>query len=255
MMKKTSIAAAVLLSCIVAAPLSAGQSNTNRRQDTPADRAERRAMRFRGMDVNRDGVITRREWRGSERAFERHDLNRDGILSGSEIWPAEVPEATSGSAAPADPTDPLFQSFLRVDRNRDGIISRREWTSDPTTFTRVDVNGDGVITQPEYLGEGWAAESATTQPPTSPWNESERSTEVRRNTRAYQAGFDRGIADGRQAGKEDKELRNSWDLEGQRELEQADAGYETSMGSRTDYQAGYRTGFRAGYRQGFGPRS
>jgi Ca2+-binding EF-hand superfamily protein len=255
MMKNTSIAAAVLLSCVVAAPLSAGQSNTNQRQGTTADRAERRAMRFRGMDVNRDGVITRREWRGSERAFDRHDLNHDGILSGSEIWPAEVPEGTSGRAAPADPTDPLFQSFLRLDSNRDGIISRREWTSDPTTFARVDVNGDNVITQPEYLGEGWAAESATTQKPASPWNEPDRSTDVRRNTRAYQAGFDRGIADGRQAGKEDKELRNSWDLEGQRELEQADAGYETSMGTRTDYQAGYRAGFRAGYRQGFGPRS
>jgi hypothetical protein len=249
MMKKTSIAAVVLLSCIVAAPLSAGQYTPNQGQGTRTDRAERRVMRFQGMDTNRDGVITRGEWRGSERAFERHDLNRDGVLSGSEIWPEGVPEGTSGRFEPADPTDPLLQSFLRIDRNHDGIISRSEWTSDPTTFTRVDANADGVITRPEYLGEGWAAESPATSAPAAP------STEPRRNTRAYQSGFDRGLADGRQAGREDKELRNSWDLDGQRELEQADAGYEAAMGARTDYQAGYRAGFRAGYRQGFGPRS
>lgn len=53
-----------------------------------------------------------------------------------------------------------------------------------------------------------------------------------------------------QAGREDRELTNTWDLEGQRELEQADAGYAPGMGALQDYQAGYR----AGYRQGFGPR-
>ena len=45
-----------------------------------------------------------------------------------------------------------------------------------------------------------------------------------------------------------------WDLEGQRELEQADAGYETRLGRREDYQAGFRAGFRRGYTEGFGPR-
>lgn len=244
-MKTTRIATVVLLSCMAAVPLSAGQAMKS--QERWADRAQRRTQRFQGMDVNKDGVITRAEWRGNERAFERHDTNRDGVLSGTEIWPGGVPDETSGTSGtfqPADPTDPLAQSFLRTDRNHDGIISRNEWTSDPTTFARVDANRDGVITRPEFLGQGWAAESGGASTP----------AEARRNTRAYQAGFDRGLADGRQAGKEDKELRNSWDLDGQRELEQADAGYEPAMGARTDYQAGYRAGFRAGYRQGFGPR-
>jgi hypothetical protein len=44
-----------------------------------------------------------------------------------------------------------------------------------------------------------------------------------------------------------------WDLEGQRELEQADAGYDSTMGLRADYQAGYREGFRRGYPDGFMP--
>ena len=56
--------------------------------------------------------------------------------------------------------------------------------------------------------------------------------DLRRGTPAFQAGFDRGLADGRQAGKEDKNINGGkWDLEGQRELEQADAGYESSRGN------------------------
>ena len=42
-------------------------------------------MRFRGMDANNDGVITRDEWRGSARSFERHDWNGDGRLAGNEV--------------------------------------------------------------------------------------------------------------------------------------------------------------------------
>ena len=79
--------------------------------------------------------------------------------------------------------------------------------------------------------------------------------ESRNTTRAYQAGYERGRTEGRQAGKEDKGVNGGhWDLEGQRELEQADSGYSADLGARGDYQSGYRAGFRLGYREGFGPR-
>ena len=42
-------------------------------------------MRFRGMDRNRDGVITRNEWRGNDQSFRVHDCNRDGVLSGDLV--------------------------------------------------------------------------------------------------------------------------------------------------------------------------
>lgn len=48
----------------------------------PADPAP---GRFRGMDTDRDGVVTRAEWRGSDRAFRNHDTNGDGVLSGAEV--------------------------------------------------------------------------------------------------------------------------------------------------------------------------
>src|SRR5262245_30502712 len=42
-------------------------------------------IRFEAMDTNRDGVISRDEWRGSARAFTNHDWNGDGKLSGAEV--------------------------------------------------------------------------------------------------------------------------------------------------------------------------
>jgi hypothetical protein len=55
-------------------------------------------MRFRGMDSNGDGRITRREWRGNDNSFRNHDCNGDGVLSGNEVRPggkcADKPPST-----------------------------------------------------------------------------------------------------------------------------------------------------------------
>ena len=37
------------------------------------------------MDTDRDGVVTRAEWRGSDEAFRTRDTNNDGVLSGAEV--------------------------------------------------------------------------------------------------------------------------------------------------------------------------
>ena len=101
-------------------------------------------------------------------------------------------------------------------------------------FDRRDTDRDGVLSRRELASA---------------------SPEVdRARSAAYRAGSERGLADGRKAGREDKQLRNRWDLDGQRELEQADAGYTPATGDRSEYQAGYRDAFRRGYAEGFGPR-
>lgn len=41
--------------------------------------------RFRGMDSNGDGIITRNEWRGNDNSFRKHDRNGDGVISGDEL--------------------------------------------------------------------------------------------------------------------------------------------------------------------------
>jgi EF hand len=232
-----------------------------------------RQMRFHEMDRDGDGVITRAEWRGSAQAFRQQDSNQDGVLSGDEVSPRRRRAA-------------LATEFERADRNRDGAVSRSEWWGDAVLFDRLDRNTDGVLSPAEFQSEE-SLESRSERPSfesldkngngvitSGEWNgltdgfraldadndgvltqrEYRQVSEVV-DSAAYRAGRDRGLADGRQAGREDKEVNGGkWDLDGQRELETADAGYNVGMGSRADYQAGYRAAFRSGYREGFGPR-
>jgi hypothetical protein len=129
--------------------------------------------------------------------------------------------------------------FDRMDRDHDGRLGRNEWDADAAAFARADLNHDGVLSRAEFL-------DVVRDPPAG----------VRQNTsNAYRAGYDRGLAEGRQAGKTAR-LANSgrWDLELQRAFQLADSGYRGDLGSRADYQSGYRAGFRVGYGEGFGPR-
>lgn len=238
-MTKAAVFFAALIASLGAATHAQAQ-NAQARSRAEVEAAREQA-RFRGMDVNNDGVITRREWRGNAVSFDRFDTNHDGILSGTEIWtPGTRPGTREEDRFDAE----LLESFTRADRNNDGRLTRNEWWSDAATFSRVDRNRDGAVTRAEYLGtdEMFDVPVGT------------GGDDAQKQTRAYQAAYQRGLTEGRQAGKEDKEGPNKWDLEGQRELEQADSGYLPDMGRREDYQAGYRAGFRLGYRQGFGPR-
>ena len=100
--------------------------------------------RFRGMDRNRDGRITRAEWRGNDRSFENQDWNKDGVLSGREVRANNVRWKNSGRY-----DDTRVDSLGTLDRNRDGVISRGEWTGSRYDFDRLDRNRDGYLTSSE----------------------------------------------------------------------------------------------------------
>lgn len=301
----------------------------------------RAPIRFAAMDTNNDGVITRDEWRGSDRSFAVHDWNGDGRLAGQEVRVGAARPGTSDDR-PFDSEEREYQfddwtarGFTGLDHNRDGRITRDEWHFDREGFRRADHNGDGAISRAEFLTEDqedddrddsfdnldanhdrrisldeWHGTAArfsaldtnrdgsitraemlgTSDPPPElfasvdvnhdriitrdEWHWSRASFDARdldRNGRltreefsgmtsqpvasaAYRAGQERGLAEGREAGRGDKQQTGAWDLEGQRELEQADSGYEPRLGPRAEYQAGYREAFRRGYREGFGQR-
>ncbi|HEY3174435.1 MAG TPA: hypothetical protein VGK94_01605 [Candidatus Polarisedimenticolia bacterium] len=102
-----------------------------------SDNGKDGSARFRGLDRNNDGRITRDEWRGNDRSFSVHDRNGDGVLAGAEV----------GAALQAEGYD----DFLDIDRNRDGRISRNEWHWNQADFDRIDDNHDGWLTRSEYM--------------------------------------------------------------------------------------------------------
>ena len=200
------------------------RADVDRDTASPAD-----DQRFLELDRNRDDRVSRSEWRSDRASFDRLDENRDGYLTRAEMADSD----TSGD------------DFSRLDSDRNGVISRGEWLESAASFERLDTNRDGRLTSNEYAARRGGV-IASTDRPTGPAAQTQAP--------AYRAGYERGMADGRAAGHDDRAGRVGWDLDGQRELEQADAGYRETLGARADYQAGYRTAFRIGYREGFGPR-
>ena len=121
--------------------------------------AVERTMVFHEMDDNRDGVITRREWRGNGESFRRHDWNRNGVLSGAEVTRGEVAPVAHATdrvthatrrpvAVPRTERDEVL--FARRDVNRDGRITRNEWHDSASKFNSLDKNHDGVLSPYEY---------------------------------------------------------------------------------------------------------
>ena len=220
-----------VIAAALASPLASAQSQTTN---------DSVRMRFRAMDTDNDGVVTRAEWRGSDQAFREQDTNGDGVLSGDEV---HVRAGETAATPDRNRRGQMIARFERADRNRDGRLVRDEWAGDDTSFSRMDQDRDMVITFDEFS-------AVVNGRPTGTAGQSAAQT-----TRAYQAGYDKGLLEGRDAGRADKGVNGgTWDLDGQRELEQADSGYRQELGPRPDYQAGYRAGFRVGYREGYGPR-
>ena len=322
--------------CLLCVPLALALAGPIRAE---AQKQGRAGIRFAAMDTNRNGVITRAEWQGSDQSFRIHDWNNDGVLSGDELRPGAQPPVRDADTE-FDSADREYvlrdwtaKRFANLDHSRDGRLTRDEWHFDREGFTRADHNKDGVLSRAEFLGADstgddvredrfsdldangdgrvtrgeWLGDRArfdllddnrdgvltrtevigTSEPPPElftgvdvnrdraiardEWHWSRDSfdrLDANRDGRlsreeftgtaaqaqqsaARKAGYDRGMIEGRAAGREDRERNQGWDLEGQRELETADSGYDPRMGSKAEYQAGYREGFRRSYREGW----
>jgi Ca2+-binding EF-hand superfamily protein len=90
--------------------------------------------RFEELDRNRNGLISRGEWRDEAALFELVDHNRDGSI--------QLTEVRDRSA--------LAGRFNQLDRDRNGYLTRSEWNTG-NTFARVDRNSDGRLSRDEFL--------------------------------------------------------------------------------------------------------
>ncbi len=99
------------------------QKHEKQKQAGKHDQADVQTMRFDGLDLNGDRVITRAEWRGNDASFRANDWNRDGVLSGDEVRPS------------ARRPDQFF---------------RKDWRGDLREFDKADLNHDGVLSAEEF---------------------------------------------------------------------------------------------------------
>lgn len=115
-----------------------------------APQSEVTEYRFRGMDRNGDGRITRNEWLGTRQSFEVHDWDGNGVLEGDEVRPGAFRQGRTIDDEDFD----RGERFEFLDANNNNRIERREWHASLDSFDRMDRNRDGVLSRAE-LEAGW----------------------------------------------------------------------------------------------------
>ncbi|RPI77035.1 MAG: hypothetical protein EHM42_14245, partial [Planctomycetaceae bacterium] len=119
------------------------------------------AERMRSMDLDRDGTVTSVEMVG--RYKMQAELGRPALFRtpagggrGSDLSPV----VTAAGEGP--------KWFQKMDRNRDGDVSRREFLGSRSLFEKLDADGDGLISASEaeaVPGNPAATETASPQTP------------------------------------------------------------------------------------------
>jgi Ca2+-binding EF-hand superfamily protein len=116
---------------------------------------------FRFIDEDGDGRLGQRElkqawerlapWVAGRGAIERGQLPRHfrltftyGVNPGP---PRQSPPSEASSRLPVVERGPLW--FRKMDRNRDGDVSRKEWLGTEEQFRQIDTDGDGLISLEE----------------------------------------------------------------------------------------------------------
>jgi Ca2+-binding EF-hand superfamily protein len=121
---------------------AAGSARSQTSQSTDDQSQQRRHGRqemYQRLDTNRDGKISREEWRGRAEGFAKLDTNADGFLTPEEMQAGRFQRDGSARRGPR-----------MMDQNHDRQVSRDEWKGPAEVFDRLDTNHDGSLTREEF---------------------------------------------------------------------------------------------------------
>ena len=94
---------------------------------------------FTSLDHNRDARLSANEWHFDLETFRRVDANRNDSISLQEFLGEGVDDVRD-------------DSFDNMDWNNNGRVEKTEWFGGAAEFTRLDRNRDGVLTRFEVVG-------------------------------------------------------------------------------------------------------
>ena len=134
----------------------APNNNNTARNDVSQPAAPVGEPRFRTMDQDRDGTISRNEWRGSAQSFRVHDWDGSGVLEGDEVRAGAFRRGRTLEDEDLD----RGEQFEYLDANNNGRIERREWHLSLDGFNRLDRNRDGALSRNEAAFTGLDTSSA-----------------------------------------------------------------------------------------------
>lgn len=103
--------------------------------------------RFKEVDKNADGKVTKEEFPGPPERFTALDKDGDGAITLEEFRSA-ARDGGPGEGAKGK------RMLMQFDKNGDGKVSREEYPASDEDFKRLDKNGDGFITEDEIPRPG-----------------------------------------------------------------------------------------------------
>jgi len=97
--------------------------------------------RFEYLDANNNGRVERGEWHGDSDTFAWLDRNKDGSLSRYEM---------RGQEGQGNSNERESGLFASLDYNHDNRISQDEWHWSRRSFLQQDTNRDGNVSRDEF---------------------------------------------------------------------------------------------------------
>lgn len=127
LMNSRKLITSLALSLVALAPLALAEAPKAKVDPTAA-----LEKWFPEYDTNRDGKVTRDEFRLGSAYFAALDVDKDGTLT--------LPEARKALTS-----QPVEIDVQAADTDGDGYLTRREWPGDQAGFDKLDRDNDGVI--------------------------------------------------------------------------------------------------------------